>query len=230
MPIREALLELLAEDVLSDHGFLPGLKPRGHEAVLGDALIHSFTEDNALTAGEDGDQLREAALLDELTWRQREEEIHEPDDEQPRDAGEDRAGDPEPPAPYPSKFPEEPRAPEAAPPTPEPRRLADARREVEAFEARNRHQTELKTLLILILDHISRLPPSDLEHWWAVARVYRRVLAAPEMATSKAWAVLSRLLDLRADQLTKRRLEHVLGRRKPKPHAIDGAHEIGKTA
>lgn len=99
-----------------------------------------------------------------------------------------------------------------------------ARRDVEAFKTGNRHQVELKTLLIRILDHLRRecCEPEQaafFEHWRAVFRVYRRVLGEPEMATRQAHAVLAQLLDLEAGDLTERRLEFVLGRRKAKKAA-----------
>jgi hypothetical protein len=104
------------------------------------------------------------------------------------------------------------------------RRVAAARRGVEGFKTRNRHQVELKTLLIRILDHMRRecCEPGQapfFEHWRAVYRVYRRILGEPEMATRQASDVLARLLELEPDDLTERRLDFVLGRRKAKKAA-----------
>ncbi len=123
-----------------------------------------------------------------------------------------------------TRHPEALEAPEPARLTPEVRhnleRLEHARRGVESFEAGNVHQTELRRLLILILDHMTfeHCKPGegpDFERWWAVVRTYRRILATPEMASRGARSVLNNLLELEPDKLTQRHLEYALGRRKP---------------
>ncbi len=100
------------------------------------------------------------------------------------------------------------------------RRLERARRGVEAFATRKIYQAELKIVVMVIVDHMRREhcllgEEADFERWWSVLEIYRRILAAPEMAAASARTVLPKLLRLEHGQLTEQRLEDVLGRRKP---------------
>ena len=246
MPRRHVELELVAEHVLADDGYLPGLRPRGHENVLSRAPV--LPEDDALAAGDDVDERELEALLYDLMRREDgEEDIWDDElalEELPaeRDAGTSRprAEEAEPDA---ERHAEATASPErgvdparvlrsalrdlrGAPESSDPevrhnrRRLAAAFQGVDRFEPRNRHQLELRTVLIWLLEYMRRVccQPGRapvFEHWWAVAKVYARVLAAPEMATRKAWGIKTKLLELRANELTERRLQLILGRRKP---------------
>ncbi len=252
MSLRQAQLELLVEDVLADCGFLPGLRPRGHEAVLGDAL--ALLEDDALAAGGDAGERQVEELLHGLMWRRPEAggELFGDEQAPSQGDGDPAAGDPA--ASVPPRDSDRPRrgAPRegcpgigvdamdvlhlalrdlsgaAAPADPQVRhnrrRLAGALQDVADFEPRNRHQAELRTLLIWLFDHLRReccAPDrgAAFEHWWQVAKVYARVLACPEMATRKAWEIKTRLLELKAEELTERRLAQILGRRKRRDQA-----------
>ncbi len=77
-------------------------------------------------------------------------------------------------------------------------------------------QAELRTLLLAMLDRLRRRP-SAIGRWRPYLEVYRRLLSAPELASPRGQKMLDELLELRADELTERRLELVLDRRKPKP-------------
>ncbi len=211
MAACEEGFEILLEDPFEDDGFCPGLRPRGHQAVLDKGLAVRLAEDCAL-AGE--------AVAAESPSR--------------IEAGVETPG-PRPVAitePRGACHPDEIAAPVTmAPPVAVAsqaevrrnlRRLASARRAVLAFTAGIDPQRELKALLLRIFDHLRREHcrpggASGFERWWAVVRVYRRILAAPELASKGAWTRLDYLLSLTADELTGRRLELASGRRKLAP-------------
>ena len=169
-------------DSFWEHGFIPGLKPRGHEALLSESPANQAAPD-----------------LDAASAR----DLREP--------------------PGPLEPPNESR--------PEPRsvqsraivqrnlrRLVAARPSVTAIQPCNTPQKELRALVLAILRHLSKEhcklgQEVEFERWWAVVRVYRRVLCEKEMKEPGARAVLRDLLLLKADELTERKLEYVLRRR-----------------
>lgn len=187
-------------------GFFPGLRPRGHEEVLGEGLAFA-----AEAAGATEAEI-EAEILTEV-WEslgEAAEPLHE--EEQP----EIDVLEPPPAAPPPPSAPPVP-VPVPADAAPIPRRLVRARRRIVAFRPVNVYQKQLRKLLLVITDHLRRRcgRPGEpaFERWWRVLEVYLRMLETPEMAAPKARRVLPKLLELVADDLTERRLQLVLGRR-----------------
>ncbi len=69
-----------------------------------------------------------------------------------------------------------------------------------------------------MLDRLRR-QPSAIGRWRPYLEVYRRLLTSPELASPRGQRVLDQLLDLPAGELTERRLELLLDRRKPKPRS-----------
>lgn len=207
-------IELLLADLFFEDGFRPGLRLRDHRAVLGGGVDAEAAEAVALAvAGDLDEQQAERLLTDLMSRRERPADGDEPDAEEPdaEETASEEIVSAEPDFPVP--------APEARHNV---RRLERARRDVEAFATRNIYQAELRTVVLVIVDHMRREhctagEEAEFERWWAVLEIYRRVLAAPEMAAASARTVLPKVLGLDHDKLTEQRLEHALGRRK---HAV----------
>ncbi len=100
----------------------------------------------------------------------------------------------------------------------DPRAYGAFRRQVQACAALAPAQVELKTLLLAMLDRLRRRATA-FGHWRPYLEVYRRLLTSPELASPRGQRVLDQLLDLPAGELTERRLELLLDRRKPKPRS-----------
>lgn len=170
---------LLGESYL-DVSFLPALRARGHEYVLGAGVAPGVAD--ALTP--EDVEVAESRRQDVEGCRRSEESPADP-------VHHDREGD--------GRY-----------------QLDHARREVEAFRTSRPHQAELKAILLRIFGHLAAEPAGSAEiaRWWPVVKVYLRVLTSPEMASRKAGRILKKLLALRAEELTERRLLLVLGRRR----------------
>ncbi len=215
MGAHEEDLELLLEDVLSDYGFLPGLRPRDHRNILGDGVANSAPD----LAGEFEEQRAERLFNDFMQRGALDEESAEMGPPAPGVSVSTTAQQKATPA---LKTCERPDPPKVAPAARRNiRRLEEARCDVEAFEPRNVYQAELRNLLFAAIDHVRREhckpgEEADFGRWWNILETYRRILAEPEMATPSARSILPKVLDLEPDELTERRLEHALGRRKPK--------------
>ncbi len=72
-----------------------------------------------------------------------------------------------------------------------------------------------------MIDHVRREfckpgAEADFGRWRVVLEIYRRVRSTPEMFGLSARTVLPKVLALEHDDLTERRLDHALGRLKPK--------------
>lgn len=179
--------------------FIPGLRPRGHEHILGAGVEPSTAEASTVEASDDAVATEAVAVATE---------------------GLQRAGGPR--GAVHGRWNEDSPAADLVPrgeDTGRRRPLYRALRDVKDFRPRNPPQAELRALLLRILIHLQRQPEGSREaaRWWPVVRVYLRVLKSPEMASRKARRILDRLLALQADRLTERRLEFVLGRRRSRP-------------
>ncbi len=80
------------------------------------------------------------------------------------------------------------------------RRLAHARRHLEACEAGNRYQSELKGTAMAMIGYLEgrwRIPgwPAEFDRWWQILGRYAGVLASDQLAGPGARKRLKRVLD-----------------------------------
>lgn len=203
---RETMM--LLEDLLFDDGFIPGLRPRDHRAPSATDAARAVTVGDETTDLAEPDAQRLVTRV--LSRRERSSFVKESDEVASEEATSEEtvSAEPEPSAPAPPAL------------SPNTRRLEHASRAVDALETANSYQSELKTVVQVMIGYMRRehCAPGEeaaFDRWWAVLETYRRVLTSPEMAVPGARHVLLRLLALEHRQLTERAIEHVLGRRKP---------------